>query len=141
MIRSVLLALVMFGLIAMTMQDAPRVLFDLQHADEFVPADDLELTDAKCRTWNLAMFDHCTIKFESRTGDWAGQLDDWKFGRAPTGPIQLMEWQEDSSIVTTDRSLESVGNRFAFILAAVLMGFFLLTRLVVRITRAFGPRY
>ena len=138
--RFVVGLIVIFGGIGLMLQDAPGVLFDFQHVDEFVPAQDLKVTSAKCTNWNVAMFDHCTVAFESKTGARSGQLDDWKFGRASTDPIHLLEWQGDSSVVTTDVSLETVRNRLGFVVTAALTGLFFLAGVAVKVTRVAGRR-
>jgi hypothetical protein len=72
------------------------------------------------------MFDHCTIAFESRDGEQSGKLDDWRFGSAPEGAVQLMQWQDDPSVVSTDISLDGVTNRLSFVVAVVILGLFAL---------------
>ena len=106
MIRAVIGGIAVLAGLVLMLQDSPRVLFDVQHAGEFVPADGLEITKAECTNWNIGMFDHCTIAFEARDGEQSGQIDDWRFGRAPEGLVHLMQWQDDPSVVTTDVSLE-----------------------------------
>src|SRR5262249_8123124 len=114
MIRLVIGAIAAIAGIVWMLQDAPRVLFDFQHAGEFVPAQGLTITNAECTTWNAVLFDHCKVEFKSDDGEQAGQLDDWRFGSAPEGYINLMQWQDDPSVVTTDVSLDGVNNRLAF---------------------------
>src|ERR1044071_4321755 len=111
MIRAVIGAFAVLAGLVLMLQDAPRVLFDFRHADEFVPAKGLQITKAECTNWNIGMFDHCTIAFESRDGEQSGQLSDWRFGSAPEGLVQLMQWPDDPSVVTTDISLDGVTNR------------------------------
>ena len=122
MIRSAISMIAAFAGMVLVLQDAPRVLFDFQHADEFVPAEGVAITDAQCTNWNIGIFDHCEVEFESHDGQRSGQLDDWRFGSAPTGFVQLMQWQEDSTVLTTDVSLAGVTNRLSFIVAVVLLG-------------------
>jgi hypothetical protein len=122
MIRSVIGVIAAFAGMVLMLQDAPRVLFDFQHADEFVPAEDVAVTEAKCTNWNIGIFDHCKVAFESQDGQHSGRLDDWRFGRAPTGLVQLMQWQGDPTVLTTDISLAGVNNRLIFVVTVLLGG-------------------
>lgn len=122
MIRAVIGVIAAFAGMVLMLQDAPRVLFDFQHADEFVPADGMTITEAKCTNWNIGIFDHCKIAFESSDGQQSGRLDDWRFGRAPTGLVQLMQWQGDPTVLTTDISLAGVTNRLTFVVTVLLGG-------------------
>jgi hypothetical protein len=124
MIRAVIGAIAALAGMVLMLQDAPRVLFDFQHADEFVPAMGLKITKAECTNWNIGIFDHCTIAFESRDGRQSGELDDWRFGSAPTGLVQLMQWQDDPTIVSTDISLDGATNRLIFVVAVIILGLF-----------------
>jgi hypothetical protein len=124
MTRSVVGVIAALAGMVLMLQDAPRVLFDFLHADQFVPAEGLTITNAECTNWNIAIFDHCKIQFESRDGTQSGQLDDWKFGRAPTGRVELMQWQDDPTVVTTDMSLDGVTNRLTFVAAVIVLGVF-----------------
>ena len=49
MIRSVIGVIAVFAGIALMLRDAPRALFDFQHADEFVEARGLTITEANAR--------------------------------------------------------------------------------------------
>jgi hypothetical protein len=124
MIRAVIGAIAALAGMVLMLQDAPRVLFDFQHADEFVPAKGLTITKAECTNWNIGIFDHCKIEFESRDGEQSGQLDDWRFGSAPSGLVQLMQWQDDPAVVTSDVSLDGVTNRLTFVVAVIILGLF-----------------
>jgi hypothetical protein len=124
MIRSAIGALAALAGLVLMLQEAPRVLFDFQHADEFVPAEGLTITDAECTNWNIGLFDRCTVAYESHDGQRSGELDDWRFGSAPTGLVQLMQWRDDPTVVTTDISLDGVTNRLTFIVAVVILGLF-----------------
>src|SRR5688572_23856021 len=112
--RAVFGLLVVFAGIALFLKEAPRVLFDYLHTDEFVETRDLTITKADCTTWNLAILARCVVEFESRDGQLTGSITDLKFGRAPTGEIQLLTWRDDPTVVTTDVSLEMVGSRLFF---------------------------
>ena len=124
MIRAVIGVIAAFAGMVLILQEAPRVLFDFQHADEFVPAEGVTITEAECTNWNIGIFDHCKIAFESDDGQRSGQLDDWRFGSAPTGFVQLMQWQNDPTILTTDISLAGVNNRLTFVVAVIILGLF-----------------
>ena len=122
MIRSVIGVIAAFAGMVLMLQDTPRVLFDFRHADEFVPAEGVAITEAKCTNWNIGIFDHCKVEYESRDGQQAGRLDDWRFGRAPSGLVQLMQWQSDPTVLTTDISLAGVTNRLTFVVTGLLGG-------------------
>ena len=119
MIRTIIGAIAAVAGLVLMLQDSPRVLFDFQHVDEFVEARGLEITEAKCTNWNLGIFDHCEIGYQSSDGKQSGELDDWRFGSAPTGLIQLMQWQDDPAVVTTDVSLDTVTGRLVFVVTLV----------------------
>jgi hypothetical protein len=141
MIRAVIFVIAAFAGIVMMLQDAPRVLFDFQHADEFVAARNLEITEAKCTNWNIALFDHCKIEYQSSDGQQSGQLDDWRFGSAPTGFVQLLQWREDLTFVTTDMSLDTVRNRLVFVVTLVAGGLLLAFGVAKKMMQRLRPRY
>lgn len=141
MIRSIIGALAALAGLVLMLQQAPSVLFDFQHADEFVPAEGLTITKAECTNWNIGLFDHCTIAFESQDGQQSGKLDDWRFGSAPTGLVQLMQWQDDPTVVTTDISLDGVGNRLTFVVAVVILGLFAIYGIAMKTMGRFRSGY
>jgi hypothetical protein len=49
---------------------------------------------------------------------------DWRFGRAPSGPVQLLQRRDDASSVTTDVSLRTLWNRVLLALTVVVGGAF-----------------
>ena len=123
------------------LQDAPRVLFDYQHADEFVAAKDLKITDAKCKTWNFFLFNECTITFQSPDRKRPSELVEWKFGRAPTGAVHMLKWRDDPSVVTTDMSLDTVGKRLTFVVALAAAGLMFAVMLVAKVVQRLQGRY
>src|SRR5882757_2205947 len=115
-----------FGTIAMFLWNSvPRLMSDLWHAGDFIPAQNFTITDYKCTNWNGFMFNECTATFVSREGRESRQITDWWFGRAPGGPVQLLQWCDDASSVTTDVSLETLWNRLLVVVTLVLFGVFL----------------
>ena len=103
--------LLFFGMIAIFIWNSvPRLMSDLWHAREFVPAQNFTITNYKCTNWNGFMFNECTATFVSRQGR-ESQITDWRFGRAPGGPVQLLQLRDDASSVTTDVSLQTLWNR------------------------------
>lgn len=141
MFRAVIGVIAVFAGIALMLRDAPRALFDFQHADEFVEARGLEITEAKCTTWNLAILGHCEIAYQSRDGKQWGELDDWKFGTAPTGAVQLMQWRDDPSVVTTDVSLAIVRSRLVFAVTLVVGGLLFAFALAAKMLHRMRPSY
>jgi hypothetical protein len=88
--------------------------------DGDLAASGLEITEAKCTNWNIGIFDHCEIGYQSSDGKQSGQLDDWRFGSAPAGLIQLMQWRDDPAVATTDVSLDTVTGRLVFVVTLVV---------------------
>ena len=112
-----------FGTIAMFMWNSvPRLISDLWHTREFVPAQNFTITDYKCTNWNGFMFNECTATFVSRQGGESRQITDWRFGRAPRDPVHLVQWRDDASAVTTDVSLQTLWNRLSVAVTLVLFG-------------------
>jgi hypothetical protein len=115
--------LAIFGGIAVLLWNtAPRVVSDFRHANEFVPASNLKVMSYSCTNWNLAMFDNCKVAFQSTPGTPPRQLEDWRFGWAPSEPIHLLQRRDDPSMVTTDVSLRTLSNRIAFVVSLILVG-------------------
>lgn len=133
--------LVIFAAIALFLKEAPRVLFDYQHADEFVEARDLTITKAECTSWNIAILARCVVEFASHDGQLTGTITDLKFGRAPTGEVQLLTWRDDPTVVTTDVSLEMVGSRLFFQIVVLLGGLLLLIGVAAKVMKRLQPSY
>jgi hypothetical protein len=133
--------LVVFAGIALFLKEGPRVLFDYLHADAFVETRDLEITKAECTSWNIAILARCKVDFESRDGQLTGTITDVKFGRAPTGDVQLLTWRDDPTVVTTDVSLEMVGSRLFFQIMVFLGGLLLLIGVAVNVMKRLQPGY
>jgi hypothetical protein len=126
-----------FGTIAMFIWNSvPRLMSDLWHRSEFVPAQNFTITDYKCTNWNVFMFNECTATFVSRQGGESRQITDWRFGWAPRDPVHLVQWRDDASAVTTDVSLRTVWNRLLVALTLVLSGVFLAMTLIVKAFKA-----
>jgi len=70
-----------------------------------------------------------------------GELDDWKFGTAPTGVVQLMQWRDDPSVVTTDVSLAIVRSRLVFVVTLVVGGLLFAFALAAKMLHHMRPRY
>jgi len=129
--------LLFFGMIAIFIWNSvPRLMSDLWHAREFVPAQNFTITNYKCTNWNGFMFNECTATFVSRQGGESRQITDWRFGRAPGGPVQLLQLRDDASSVTTDVSLQTLWNRLLVAVTLVLFGVFLAISLIVKTFRA-----
>jgi len=116
---------IIFGTIVMFMcNGVPRLMSDLWHAREFTPAQNFTITNYKCTNWNGFMLNECTATFVSRQSRESRQITDWRFGRAPRDPVQLLQWRDDASSVTTDVSLRTLWNRLLVALTLVLFGVF-----------------
>ena len=124
---------IIFGTIVMFMcNSVPRLMSDLWHAREFIPAQNFTITNYKCTNWNGFMFNECTVTFVSQQSRESRQITDWRFGRAPRDPVQLLQWRDDASSVTTDVSLRTLWNRLLVALTLVLFGVFLTITLIVK---------
>ena len=130
------LALIL-GMIAMFMWNSvPRLVSDLRHTHEFVPAYNFKITNYKCTNWNGFMFNECTVTFVSRQGGESRQITDWRLGWAPSDPVQLLQWRDDASSVTTDVSLRTLWNRLLLALTLVLLVVVPGITLIVRASKA-----
>ena len=126
-----------FGTIVMFIWNSvPRLMSDLWHTREFVPAQNFTITNYKCTNWNGFMFNECTATFVSRHRGESREITDWRFGRAPRDPVQLLQWRDDASSVTTDVSLQTVWNRLLVAVTLVLLGVFLAITLIVKAFKA-----
>jgi hypothetical protein len=111
-----------FGSIAtFVWNSVPRLMSEVWHARDFAPAQSYAITNYKCTNWNLFMFNDCTVTFVSLQNGESRQITDWRFGRAPGGPVQLLQRRDDVSSVTADVSLRTLWNRV--LLALTLVGF------------------
>ena len=110
-----------FGTIAMFVwNNVPRLMSEAWHARDFVPAQSYRITNYECTNWNGFMWNDCTVTFVSQSGE-SRQITDWRFGRAPSDPVRLLQRRDDASSVTTDVSLRTWWNRV--LLALALVGF------------------
>src|ERR1700730_10073633 len=124
---------IIFGTIVMFMcNSVPRLMSDLWHAREFIPAQNFTITNYECTNWNGFMFNECTATFVSQQSRESRQITDWRFGRAPRDPVQLLQWRDDASSVTTDVSLQTLWDRLLVALTLVLFCVFLTIHLVAK---------
>ncbi len=72
------------------------------------------MTGYKYTNWNFVMFNECTVTHDSAYSRVSGQLTDWRFGRAPSETVHLLQRRGDPSAVTTDVLLKTVSNRLGF---------------------------
>jgi hypothetical protein len=119
-----------FGMIAMFVWNSvPRLVSDVWHRD-FVPAQGYAVTSYKCTSWNVFMFNDCTVSFVSLQSGESREITDWRFGWAPSDPIRLLQRRDDVSSVTTDVSLRTLWNRVLLALALVGFGGLLVIALI-----------
>jgi hypothetical protein len=124
--KIVIITTIVFGVIAMFLWNTvPRLISDVWHARDFVPARSYTITDYKCTNWNGFMFNDCTTSFVSQQSRESRQITDWRFGRAPSDPVRLLQRRDDASSLTTDVSLRTLWNRVLLVLTFVLFGVFL----------------
>ena len=113
--------MLVFGAIATFLwSTVPRLVSDVWHFSDFVPAQSYTITDYKCTNVNGFMWNHCSVTFVSRQSGESREITDWRFGRAPSDPIQLLQRRGDASSVTTDVSLRTLWNRMLVVLMLVL---------------------
>jgi len=109
-----------FGTIAVFMWNSvPRLMTEAWHARDFVPAQSYVIKNYECTNWNAFMFNDCTVTFVSLQSGESRQITDWRFGRAPSDPVQLLQRRDDVSAVTTDMSLQTLWNRVLVALTLV----------------------
>jgi hypothetical protein len=118
------------GIAMFVWNGVPRLMSDMWHARDFVPAQSYKITHYECTNWNLFMFNDCTVTFASLQSGESRQITDWRFGPAPSDPVQLLQRRDDVSAVTTDVSLRTLWNRVLLALLLVGLGAVLAIRLV-----------
>lgn len=138
--RFVLGMALVFGAVVMFMFNGmPRLVSDFRHTREFVPAQHFKITNYKCTNWNGFMFNECTTTFVSQATHESRDITDWRFGRAPHDRVQLMQWRDDASSVTTNVSLQTLWNRVLLALALVSLAMFFVIGLVVKTFKNDAP--
>jgi hypothetical protein len=124
--KSALGLIIFFGAMALFLWNhAPRLVNEVWHAHDFVPAQGHKITNYECTNWNAVMFNDCTVTFAPLQGGASRQITDWRLGRAPQDPILLLQRRDDPSSMTTNVSLQTLWNRVAFAFMFVLFGVFL----------------
>jgi hypothetical protein len=122
-----------FGAIGMFLWNSvPRLMSDVWHAGDFVPAQSYTMTNYECTNWNVFMFNDCTVTFVSLQGGGSQQITDWRFGRAPGDRVHLLQRRDEASSVTTDVSLRTLWNRVLLVLALVGFGAILTIALMAK---------
>ena len=127
----------LFGAIAMFVgSSVPRLMSDVRHARDFVPAQSYAVTKYECTNVNGFMFNDCTVTFVSLQSGESRQITDWRFGRAPTDSVQLLQRRDDDTSVTTDVSLQTLWNRVLAALTLVGFGAVLAMTLIAKAFKA-----
>src|ERR1700691_1773469 len=99
----------LFGTIAMFVWSSlPRLMSDVWHARDFVPAQSYAITNYQCTTAHGFMFSHCTVTFDSLLSGESRQITDWRFGHPPRDPLQLLQRLIAVSSVTMHVSLQTL---------------------------------
>jgi len=131
---------VVFGAVVVFLYNGmPRLVSDFRHAREFVPAQQFKITNYKCTNWNGFMFNECTTTFVSQATHESRNITDWRFGRAPHDQVQLMQWRDNASSVTTNVSLQTLWNRVLLALALVSLAGLFVIGLVVKTLKNDDP--
>src|SRR5256885_16317205 len=98
--------MLVFGAIATFLwSTVPRLVSDVWHFSDFVPAQSYTITDYKCTNVNGFMWNHCTVTFVSRQSGESREITDWRVGPAPGDPIQLLQRGGEARPRTPDRLL------------------------------------
>jgi hypothetical protein len=118
------ITLVFAGMVMFAWNIVPRLMSEVWHARDFVPAQSYTIKKYECTNWNLFIFNDCTVTFVSLQSGESRWIMDWRFGRAPSGPVQLLQRRDDASSVTTDVSLRTLWNRVLLALTVVVGGAF-----------------
>ena len=108
--KAIGITLVFGGIAFFVWNCVPRLMTDVWHARDFVPAQSYKITKYECTNWNLFMFNDCTVTFVPLQGGESRQIWDFRFGWAPSDPVQLLQRRDDASSVTTDVSLGTLCN-------------------------------
>jgi hypothetical protein len=132
---TIVTTLVFVGTATLVWSVTPRLMRDVTHAGDYVPARSHTLTDYRCTNVNLFMFNHCSATFVSPQAREPQEITDWRFGRAPREMAQLLELRDDVSSVTTDVSLRTVWNRMAAALMLVAFGVLFAVSLIMKSLR------
>jgi len=114
----------------------PRLMSDVWHARDFVPAQGYAITKYECTNVNVFMFNHCTVTFVSLQNGEKREITDWRLGWAPSDPVQLLQQRDDVSSVTTDVSLQTLWNRVLVALTLVGFGAALALALIAKASKA-----
>lgn len=110
---------------------APRFYAEWTHADAFVPAHDARIVKAKCTNFDLVLANNCEVTLVTADGR-TQTLTDWRFGRAPSGTVRLLERATTPPSYSTDVSLRTLHQRLAmFVAMAVLSAFFVVGSLIL----------
>jgi len=135
--KAAIASIVFFCALAFLLWDsAPRVMSDVWHARDFVPAEGHRITSYKCTNWNLVMFNDCTVTFVSPQDQKSRQFTDYRFGPAPRDPIRLLQRRDNPSAVTTNVSLQTLWNRAFLVLTMVLGGLVLAMTRIARVLKS-----
>ncbi len=113
----------------------PRLYDDWTHAAEFVPAKTAKIIEAKCKTYNLVLFNDCTVRVETTAGR-KFEIEDMRFGPAPSDAIRLLERAASPPVYTTDVSLATLNGRLYFAIFAVFLSLLLVIGLILSVIRA-----
>jgi hypothetical protein len=117
----------------------PRFYDEWQHAAEFAPAQHAKLVEAKCKTWNLFLFNNCTVKGETNTGE-KFEIEDFRFGPAPTGSVTLLERPTNPPTFSTTVSLATLHERFYFLAFAVAASILFIIGILLYVVKALRGR-
>ena len=114
------ITLVFATVVMFAWNSGPRLMNEIWRARDFVPAQDYKITNYKCTNWNGFMYNDCTVTFVALQRGPSREITDWRFGRAPRDPLQLLQRRGDASSVTTDVALRTLWNRVSVALAMVV---------------------
>lgn len=117
----------------------PRLYDDWTHVAEFVPAKTAKIIEAKCKNYSLVLFNDCTVSVETTSGS-KFEIEDMRFGRAPSDAVRLLERPASPPVYTTDVSLATLNGRLYFAIFAVFLSLLFVVGMVLSIFRAMRRR-
>ena len=118
-----LIGLVALGLVlyhTVFSSSASRLYAEWTNASDFVPASGSRLKSVECTNISLFIANDCTATAVTASGKTV-EISDWRFGRAPSGRVLLMQRSSDPDVYSTNVSLDTLTQRLIFL---VFMGSF-----------------
>jgi len=107
---------------------------EITHRNDFAPAPEARVTEAKCTNWNLFLVHDCKIRFAAAGMPGESEIHFGGFGRTEGGKFKMLHARSEPGIYTTDAALGELNNTVEFVtllamvLAAIPLGLVLRMR-------------